>query len=112
MDQRIPVDLRRRREQKSGVLGHGEPEGLMGAKRAHFERLNRQLEVVDRACRAREMEYAVERALDLDVARDVLIGEAEASVSREMREVIGVAGDVVVHSQHIVPKCQESVDQM
>ena len=53
VDQRIAVDLRGRGEQEARPLGLGEPERVVGAERADLERLDRQLEVVDRATPAR-----------------------------------------------------------
>ena len=58
------------------------------------------------------MEHAVERPFDFDVARDVLVREAETRVRRDVREVRRIAGDVFVHSQHVVTERQELVYEM
>src|SRR5581483_11766875 len=59
--ERIPVDLRGGREEKARALLLREPERLVGAERAHLERRDRQLEVVDRARGRGEVQDGVER---------------------------------------------------
>ena len=94
------------------MLRHGETQRLVGAEGADLQRLDRQLEIVDRTGGAREMQHAIERPFDLDVARDVLVGEPEARMRGDVRQVRRIAGDVIVHSQHVVPERQELVYEM
>ena len=84
----------------------------MRAERAHFERLDRQLEIVHGTRRTCEVEHAVQRACDIDVVGDVLIGEVESGVRAEVLEIRRITGDVIVHSQHLVAERQEFVDEM
>ena len=54
----------------------------MRAERADLERLDRQLEIVDRARRARPVQHVVHGPVDVDVLRDVVADELESRGSR------------------------------
>src|SRR6266566_1497900 len=110
--QRVAVHFRRRGEQEAGMLRHGETQRLVGAEGADLQRLDRQLEIVDRAGGAREVQHAIERSFDFDVAGDVLVGEPEARMRGDVRQVRRIARDVIVHSQYVVPERQELVYEM
>jgi hypothetical protein len=101
MLERIAVDLRGRRDHEARPLRFREAERLVRAERADLERRNRQLEVVDRACRAGPVQHEVDRPVDVDVVRDVVLDEREIAV-REVRDVGGVAGQQVVDADHRV----------
>ena len=58
------------------ALGLRQAERLVRAERADLQRRNRQLEVVDRARRARPVQHEVDRAVDVDVVGDVVLDEA------------------------------------
>ena len=77
------------------ALGLRQAERLVRAERADLQRRNRQLEVVDRARRARPVQHEVDRAVDVDVVRDVVLDEREVAVD-QVRDVGGVAGQQVV----------------
>ena len=81
MHERVTVDFRCRREQKSRALRLRETEGLMGAERPDLERLDRQLQVIDRACRAREVQHTLERPFQLDEVGHVVQDQLEARVA-------------------------------
>ena len=68
VDLGVAVDLGGRRQEEPGVLGLGQAQGVVGAERADLEGLDRELEVVDRAGRGGEVQHAVERPVDVDVA--------------------------------------------
>ena len=95
MLERIAVDLGRRREHEPRALGLRQAERLVRAERADLQRRNRQLEVVDRAGRARPVQHEVDRAVDVDVVGDVVLDEREVAVG-QVRDVGGVAGQEVV----------------
>ena len=63
MHQRIAVALRGRGEEERRLLRLGQPERVVRAERADFQRRDRQLEVIDRAGRRREMEDVIDLSL-------------------------------------------------
>src|SRR5206468_7760357 len=77
-----------------------------------LQRLDRQLEIVDRTCRRSEVQDRVERSLDVDVLRDVLMDERKAPLWKQVGDVVGVPGDDVVDAEHLVPVGEESLAQM
>ena len=85
MLQRIAVDLGCRGEDERRALGLGQAERLVRAQRADLQRRDRQLEVVDRARRAGPVQHEVDRPLDVDVVRDVVLDEREVAVRRGAR---------------------------
>ena len=102
MDERIAVDLGRRREEKPRALLLREAERLVRAERADLERLDRVLEIVDRARGRREMQDRVERARDVDEVRDVLLDEREALVAEKQRDVVRRPRQEVVDADDVV----------
>ena len=97
MDERIAVDLGGGGEQEARLLGLGQAERVVRAEAADLERLDRHAQVVDGGGRAREVEDAVERALEVDVVRDVVLHEHEVAAGQVL-DVRHVAGDQVVHA--------------
>ena len=95
MLQRIAVDLGGRGDDEARALGLGQAERLVRAERADLQRLDRQLEVVDRAGGAGPVQDEVDRAVDVDVVGDVVLDEREVAV-HQVRDVRGVAGEQVV----------------
>jgi len=65
------------------------------AERADLERLDRQLEVVDWAGRARPVQHVVDRSVDVDVGGDVVADELKIALA-QMRDVGEIAGQQVV----------------
>ena len=111
MLQGVAVDLRRGREHEPGVLRLGQPERLVRAERAHLQRRDRQLQVVDRAGRARPVEHHVHGAVDVDVVGDVVLDEQEIAV-RQVRHVRDVAGQEVVDADDRVAEVEERFRQV
>src|SRR4029077_19737939 len=93
-------------------FGLREPEGLVRPQRSDLQRLYRQLQVVDGARGAGEMEHALERSLDLDEVRDVVKNELKVGVTLEVLEVGLVPGAEVVHADDAVAQREQSVTQM
>src|SRR5262249_42260140 len=65
--------------------------------RADLERLQRETCVVDRTRRAGEVVHEVDRLLDLEVLRDVVVHEQEV-VSTQVLHVLERAGVEIVHA--------------
>ena len=86
MLERVAVDLGGRGQQEPRAFGLGQAERVVRAERADLERLDRQLEVVDRAGRAGPVQDVVDRAVDVDVLRDVVADELKILVA-EMGDV-------------------------
>ena len=112
MHQRIAIDLGGRGEQKPRLFRHRQTQRLVRAERADLERLDRELEVIDRARGAREVQHAVEGAVDRDEGRDVLAVELEVGIVGDVGEVGGIAGELVVHPEDPVSRGQEAVNEM
>ena len=85
--ERIAVDLGGRGDDEPRVLRLGQAERLVRAERADLQRRDRQLEVVDRAGRAGPVQHAVDRAVDVDVVRDVVLDEHEVA-ARQVGDVV------------------------
>ena len=95
MLERVAVDLGRRCEHEARLLRHRQAERVVGAERADLQRLNRQLEVVDRARGTRPVQDEVHGSVDVDVAGDVVADEFEVAAA-EVGEVGEVAREQVV----------------
>ena len=77
MNLRIAVHLARRREQEARPLQLGEAEHVVCPVGAHLERVERQAQVVDRARRARQVEDEVDRLLETERLRQIVIQKEE-----------------------------------
>jgi len=106
MLERIAVDLRRRGDHERRALGLREAERLVRAERSDFQRLDRQLEVIDRAGRARPVQHVIHRAVDVDEVGDVVADELEVAIA-QVRDVGEVAGQQVVDADH----CEAAIEQ-
>src|ERR1043165_9608509 len=58
--------------------------------------------MVDRGRRRGKGQYVIDRSLDVNVVRDVVLDEREAVVAEEVRDVRRAAGDEVVDADHFV----------
>ena len=112
MHQRITVHLRRRSQQEPRALRLRETERLMGAEGSDLEGLDRELQVVDRAGGAGEMEHAFEGPLHFDEVGDVVQDQLKAGMAFQMIEVRAIAGDEVVHPHHSVTEGEEAVAEV
>jgi hypothetical protein len=95
-NERVAVDLARRREQEARVVRPRQVERVAGAGGADLERLERVREVLARARRARQVEHGVDGAVDGDARGDVVLDQREPGVVGEVRVVGRVAGEEVV----------------
>ena len=106
MDQRVAVHLRGGGEQEARALGLGQAERVVRAQAADLEGLDGHAQVVDGRGGRGEMEDEVERTLEVDVVRHVVLDEHEVA-ARQVLDVGGVAGDEVVHPDHGVATVEE-----
>ncbi len=111
--QRIAVALRCRREDERRLFVFGQSERVVRPKCADLQRRNRQLQIINRACRRREMKHVV----DLFVGQEneignVVLDEMEILVAGKMPDVCSVAGDEIVDRNDAVTFGEKSVDQM
>ena len=111
MLERIAVDLGRGGDHEPRALGLGQAERFVRAERADLERRNRQLEVVDRAGRARPVQDHVDRAIHVDVVGDVVLDEHEVAAG-EMRDVREIAGQQVVDADDRAVAIEKLFGQM
>ena len=112
MNQRIAIALGGGSEHERRLLRFREAERVMGAERADFQRRDRQLQVIDRAGRRGKMENVIDRLLDQDVARDVVLDVPVILVPAQVRDVRRVPRDEIIDRDDPVPLRQEPVRQM
>ena len=84
----------------------------MGAQRSDLERLDRQLEIVDRGGGRREVQERIERSGQEDVLRDVVLDELEPGIPGKVLDVPDVARDQIVEPDHLVTFRQEPIAKM
>ena len=97
---------------KPRAFGLGEAERVVRAERTDLERLDRQLEIIDRAGRRGEMENDVHRAGKIDVLRDIVVDELEFRIAREVGDIVGVARDEIVDGDDAMALGKEAVGEM
>ena len=85
---RVAVHLGGGGRARTGPPSPCQAQRVQRADRADLERLDRQLEVVDRRGRAREVQHHVDRPPDVDVVGDVGADQPEARVGRQVRDVV------------------------
>src|SRR5204863_2847408 len=89
-----------------------EAECFVRAERSDFQRLDRLLEVVDGTRGRCEVQYVIERAVDVDVVGDVVFDEAEAVAAEEVLDVFRIAGDEVVHADDFVSAIEKELAEV
>ena len=112
MDERVAVAFGGGGEQEPRALCLGQAERVVRAERTDLERLDRQLEIIDRAGRRGEVENIVHRAGEIDELRHIMLDELKSRVAREMRDIIGIARDEVVDGDDAVALGEEAVGKM
>ena len=95
MLERIAVHFRRRSKNERGLFVLRQTKGVVRAERAHFQRGNREFQIIDRTRRRREMKDVIDLLFwQKDEVRDVMFDEPEILVASEMSNVRRVAGDL------------------
>ena len=100
MDQRVPIDLGRRRQEKRRVLRPREAEHVHRPECADLERVNRVGVVLGRRSRRCEVQDVTNVAADEDAVIDVCLAKLEVRIALEMPQVLRRAGDEVVEGKH------------
>jgi hypothetical protein len=112
MDLRVAVDLARRRQQVPGAGGLREAERVVGTERADLQCLDRVLEVVPRARRAREVQDGVDGAFDVDVLGDVVLPQVEGGNAEKIFDVRDPARQEAVDREHLPPPTEQRPTKM
>ena len=112
MHQRVAIDFGGRGEQEGRLLGARQAEAVVGAQRAHLERLDRQLEIVDRARRRCEVQHVVDRLGEEERLADVVLDEGEVLATAQMLDVAQAAGDQVVDADDAAALLEQAFTQM
>ena len=107
----IAVDLGGRGQEEAGLLGLGQAEAVVGPEAADLQGLDGHAQVVDGGGGAREVEDPVDRAVDVDVVRHVVLHEHEVAAG-EVLDVGDVAGEEVVHPHHGEAAVEEVLAQV
>jgi hypothetical protein len=84
----------------------------MGAQRPDLEGLDGQVQVVVGRGRAGEVQHPVERPLHVDVLGDVVADQREVGLALQVRDVLGRAGDEVVHAHHAGLAAEEKLAEV
>ena len=84
----------------------------MGAEGADLQRLDRQLEVVARRRRAREVQHPVEGTVEWDVRADILLDESESGHGAERRDVLRLPRHEIVHAEHLAVLAEEKAREV
>src|SRR5262249_44103572 len=98
-------------EEEAAAAGLGQPEGTIGAERAHLESLDGQLEIVDGRGGTREVQHGIEGTLDGDEGGHGVLHEDETRIL-DVGDVVERAGEEVVHADHLAAVPQEEVAEV
>ena len=112
MLERVAVAFAGAGDEVARTLVLRESECVVRAERSDFQRLDGELEVINRRCGRGEVEDEVHVVGEKDEIRDVVLDEAEAFVAREMREVGDVARDEIVYTDDAVALGEKAVGEM
>src|ERR1700746_134486 len=81
----------------------------MRPERTHFQSLDWEFQIVDRAGGGSEMKDVIDRAGDIDKLGDVVLHDRERRIPRKMAKVGGGAGNQVVDSENFPAAIAELV---
>src|SRR5581483_4198468 len=74
----------------------------MSSQRTDLQCLDRQLQVIDRACRRSKMQEVVELAFDINIFGDVIMDKPKIRQTDEVGNILHRASRKVVHADDIV----------
>ncbi len=109
MHQGVAIAFAGRGQQEARVLFERQFQHAAGAEGAHVERLDGVLQVVLGAGGRRHIDHAIHRAFDREGRGDVLGNEAEGGVAREVGEVAGRAGQIIIQRDYAMTFPQKTV---
>ena len=113
MHQRITVTFRGRSENERRPFVLGQTKRIMRPERADFQGRDRQLEIIDRAGRRREMKNVIDFFVwQENEIRDVVLDEVKIFVAGKVSNVGHVAGDQIIDRNDAMTFGQEPVAQM
>ena len=82
----------------------------MGPKRADFQCWDRQLEVINRTGRRREMKHVIQfRVRQKNKIGDVVLDEMEIWIAGKMPDVRRIAGNEIIDRDNAMPFFQKTV---
>src|SRR5438552_19025072 len=84
----------------------------MGAERTDFECLNRKLEIIDWAGGRGKVPHVMDRDIEEDEFRDILLDELEIWIAAEVGNVVHAAGDEIIDADHLVTTREEKIGQV
>ena len=84
----------------------------MGAERADLQRLDGELEIVEGRRGAGEVKHPVERAVDPDVLRDVVLDQGETAPRRQAGQIVARPGHEVVHGDDVPAPVEEVLTEV
>ena len=109
--QRVAIHLGGRSDHEFGLLRFGQPQCIVSAEGAYFQRRDGPLQIVDRAGWAGPVQHHIDRTVEIDVFRDVVFDEIKIS-RRQMRDIRQVAGQEVVDPDHLMSTIEQGFSQM
>ena len=98
--------------QDSGIFFFRQAQAIVGAMSADFQRLNRHLQVVDRAGRAGKMQDVIELSRYVDELGDVVVVILEVLFFEQVFDIIEAAGEQVVHADDLVAFGEKAVAEV
>ena len=112
MNQRIAIDFGRRGKKEPRPLRLGKPKCFVRTERAYFQGLDRQLQIIDRAGGGSEVENEVDRSVNEQVVRYVILDELEPGIPGEMGDVGRGPRDEIVDAGDGVAFGDQTITQM
>ena len=84
----------------------------MGAQRTDLQRLDREFEVINRAGGRGEMPDVIDRAVEKQILRDILLDEFVVRVAGQVRDVVDRSRDKIINSNHAMAARQQQVGEV
>src|ERR1700751_3391255 len=109
---RVAITLAGRSEEEFGLFGKRQTEGIVRAERAHFQGLDRELQVIDWACGRSKMENVVDWTRNLDVIGNVCARGAKTRMFVEMRNIGIDAGHQIIEAQNVPALSDQAIAKM
>ena len=109
---RVPVDLGGRGEQEASPFSLCQSECVVGPQAADLERLDRELEVVDRAGGRGEVQDAVDVLVEEERDGDVVFDQPKAVERLQMFGIFTGTRDEVVDADDVVTVFEEALGEV
>jgi hypothetical protein len=102
VDKRITVDFAGGSNQHPRTFSLGQTKQIMRPKTTNLQRLDRHLQIVDRASRTSKMQDIVQLARDMDKLAYVVVVEGEILFGKKMLDISKITRYQVIHRHHFV----------